>query len=157
MVANLSEQKKLIANLQAGRADNGAKRSIDGKINHVYFKIAELDEKLGTLYENFAEGLVEAEDYKMMKERYQGEKQTFLDKAADLEDEKRRMDKDIKMFLEMEKDLEQFLKNHTSHAELIDKFVDRVYVSDTERIEIRFKCDDIFSRVLTAAEGGGSE
>ena len=67
------------------------------------------------------------------------------------------MDKDIKMFLEMEKDLEQFLKNHTSHAELIDKFVDRVYVSGTERIEIRFKCDDIFSRVLTAAEGGGSE
>lgn len=157
LVANLSEQKKLIANLQAGRADNGAKRSIDGKINHVYFKIAELDEKLGTLYENFAEGLVEAEDYKMMKERYQDEKQTLLDKAADLEDEKRRMDKDIKIFLEMEKDLEQFLKNHTSHAELIDKFVDRVYVSGTERIEIRFKCDDIFSRVLTAAEGGGSE
>ncbi len=157
LVANLSEQKKLITNMQAGRADNGAKRSIEGKINHVYFKIAELDEMLGTLYENFADGIVEAEDYQMMKEKYQGEKQSLLDKAAALEDEKRRLDKDIKMFLEMEKDLEQFLKNHSNHAELIDKFVDRVYVSGTERMEIRFKCDDIFKRIRTATERSGEE
>lgn len=157
LVANLSEQKKLIANMQAGRADNGARRSIDGKINHVYFKISEIDEMLGTLYENYAEGIVEAEDYQMMKERYQADKQTLQKKAASLEEDKRRMEKDIAMFLEMEKDLVQFFKEHTNHAELIDKFIDRVYVSGTERMEIRFKCDDIFKRVNTALERSDDE
>lgn len=152
LVANLSEQKNLIVNMQTGRADNSAKRSIDAKINHAYFKIAELDEMLGTLYENYAEGLVEAEDYQMMKERYQGEKQSMQDRVASLEEDRRRMDKDIAMFIEMEKDLDRFLKTHSNHAELIDKFVERVYVSGTERMEIRFKCDDIFKRVCAAME-----
>ena len=107
---------------------------------------------LGTLYENYAEGLVEAEDYQMMKERYQGEKQSMQDRVASLEEDRRRMDKDIAMFIEMEKDLDQFLKTHSNHAELIDKFVERVYVSGTERMEIRFKCDDIFKRVCAAME-----
>ena len=49
LVANLFEQKNLIVNMQAGRDDNSAKRSIDAKINHAYFKIAELDEMLGTM------------------------------------------------------------------------------------------------------------
>ena len=67
------------------------------------------------------------------------------------------MEKDIAMFLEMEKDLVQFFKEHTNHAELIDKFIDRVYVSGTERMEIRFKCDDIFKRVNTALERSDDE
>lgn len=154
LVANLTEQKNLIADMQSGRADNGAKRSIDGKINHTYFRISELDETLAKLYENYAEGLVESEDYQIMKERYQNEKQSLILRAESLESEKRKLDRDIAMFLEMEKDLGKFLKEHSNHAELIDKFIDKVYVSGTERMEIRFVCDDIFERVTTALERG---
>ena len=83
---------------------------------------------------------------------YQGEKQSMQDRVASLEEDRRRMDKDIAMFIEMEKDLDQFLKTHSNHAELIDKFVERVFVSGTERMEIRFKCDDIFKRVCAVME-----
>lgn len=155
LVVRLSERKNLIENMQADQAARGTKRSIDTRINHAYFKIAEMDEVLGTLYENFAEGIVESEDYQMMKERYQSEKQALQDRVAALEDEKRCVDKNIEMFLEMERDLEQFLKTHSNHAELIEKFVDRVYVSGTERIEIRFKCEDVFNRVYAAMDGSG--
>ena len=152
LVARLSEQKKLIGEIQAGRADNSAKRSLDTKINHVNFNLAEVEEKLATLYENFAEGIVEAEDYHMMRERYLTEKDSLQKRLAGLLEEQRQMNRDIAMFLEMESDLSRFLNEHTNHADLIDKFVEKVYVSGTERMEIRFYCDDIFRRVCAATE-----
>ena len=152
LIANLSEKKKLITDMQEGRTDNSAKRSLDAKLNHVSYKIAELDEKLTVLYENFAEGIVDAEDYQMMKERYQGERAALQKRSEELCEEKRKMEKDILSFLEMEKDLSGFLKEHSSHEELIDKFVEKVYISGDDRIEICFCCDDILERIKNMTE-----
>lgn len=150
--AAISGYKSVIEDIQAGRADNSARRSLDAKLNHVSYKVAELDEKLTVLYENFAEGIVDAEDYQMMKERYQGERAALQKRSEELCEEKRKMEKDILSFLEMEKDLSGFLKEHSSHEELIDKFVEKVYISGDDRIEICFCCDDILERIKNMTE-----
>ena len=152
LIANLSEKKKLITDMQEGRTDNSAKRSLDAKLRHVSFKIAEFDDKLTVLYENFAEGIVDAEDYQMMKERYQGERAALQKRSEELREDKRKMDRDITEFLKMERDLSAFLKENTDHAELIDKFVEKVYISGTDRIEICFCCDDIIKRICEVTE-----
>lgn len=157
LIANLSEKKKLITDMQEGRTDNSAKRSLDAKLRHVSFKIAEFDDKLTVLYENFAEGIVDAEDYQMMKERYQGERAALQKRSEELREDKRKMDRDITEFLKMERDLSAFLKENTDHAELIDKFVEKVYISGTDRIEIRFCCDDIIKRICEVTEERSDE
>ena len=96
--------------------------------------------------------LFRSEDYHMMRERYLSDKASLQKRLDVLLEEQRKMDRDIAMFLEMESDLSRFLNEHTNHADLIDKFVEKVYVSGTERMEIRFYCDDIFRRVCAATK-----
>ena len=79
------------------------------------------------------------------------------DELAALEDRRKRLEKTIADYTGIVKHLEKYLDSREFNAELVHKLVERISISNTDGIEITFKCADVYANVLEIMEGGDGE
>ena len=97
-------------------------------------------------------GLLDEQEYLTLKEHYVQEKEKLEYGINQAQARKRMVEKSIDDFLEIEKNLEQYLDDRSFNQKLIDELVDKIYVSSKGMIEVRMKCSDVFQKVMEIME-----
>ena len=152
MIKVMCEKKVLLEKMREGTYDKGELVSLRVKIQNMQYRLAKAEETSATLYENFATGLLDEQEYLTLKEHYVQEKEKLEDGINQAQARKRMVEKSIDDFLEIEKNLEQYLDDRSFNQKLIDELVDKIYVSSKGMIEVRMKCSDVFQKVMEIME-----
>lgn len=94
------------------------------KIRILERNIAQTEERSAKLYEHYAEGILDAEDFQTMKERYAQEVQTMKGELQEAQESKRRLDRKIQRYTDMASRVEIYLGDRSFHEELVKELVD---------------------------------
>lgn len=153
LIKGMCERKKLLDKVKTANGGKNALLSAQKKMMALNVKIAETEERQATLYEDYAVGLLDMEDYLTIKERYISEVQTMQEEMSQLEQRKRALERTINQFESIVKHLEQYLDSRDFNEELVHELVERISFSKENGIEITFKCDDVYQEVIQLTEG----
>jgi uncharacterized protein YeeX (DUF496 family) len=102
---------------------------------------------LKSLYESLVSGLINADEYREMREDYEAKSKTYLDRAVDLEHKQRELEKQVADYLELS-ELTQKAEVSGITAELINRLIERIDVFSDRSIKVKFK----FESEVTADE-----
>jgi len=104
------------------------------------------------LYEHLTLGVIDKDDYFLLRERYaaqlsqaDNEIQTFNEGLA-------RLDEQLKQYQSLKKDARSIRKDKALTAELIDRLIERIEVAPDKHITVRFKFVSEFDRYGEALE-----
>ena len=157
LIKGMCDRKKILDMVNTSRGGKNALLSAQKKMLALQVKISETEERQHKLYEDYADGILDAEDYQNIKEQYIADAQRMQDELAGLEVKRKRLEKTIDDYSKIVKHLEQYLDNREFNPELVHELVERVSISNTDGYEITFKCEDVYKRVIEMMEGGECE
>ena len=157
LIKGMCDRKKMLDMVNTSQGGKNALLSAQKKMLALQVKISETEERQHKLYEDYADGLLDAEDYQNIKEQYVADAQRMQDELAGLEVKRKRLEKTINDYSKIVKHLEQYLDNREFNPELVHELVERVSISNTDGYEITFKCEDVYKRVIEMMEGGECE
>lgn len=157
LIQAMSDRKELLLKMKNEGSDKGVLASVNLKINGLYYRLNQAEESSSTLYENLAEGIIDENDYRYMKEHYILEKQKLQTEIMEAEGRKREIERCIDQFLDWESHLEKNLESREFDVKLVDELIEAIYISPDEKVEIRFRCEDIYKRIQTLLEDGEVE
>lgn len=157
LIKGMCDRKKMLDMVNTSQGGKNALLSAQKKMLALQVKISETEERQHKLYEDYADGILDAEDYQNIKEQYVADAQRMQDELAGLEVKRKRLEKTISDYSKIVKHLEQYLDNREFNPELVHELVERVSISNTDGYEITFKCEDVYKRVIEMMEGGDSE
>ena len=157
LIKGMCDRKKMLDMVNTSQGGKNALLSAQKKMLALQVKISETEERQHKLYEDYADGVLDAEDYQNIKEQYVADAQRMQDELAGLEVKRKRLEKTIDDYSKIVKHLEQYLDNREFNSELVHELVERVSISKTDGYEITFKCEDVYKRVIEMMEGGECE
>ena len=157
LIKGMCDRKKMLDMVNTSQGGKNALLSAQKKMLALQVKISETEERQHKLYEDYADGILDAEDYQNIKEQYVADAQRMQDELAGLEVKRKRLEKTIDDYSKIVKHLEQYLDNREFNPELVHELVERVSISNTDGYEITFKCEDVYKRVIEMMEGGDCE
>ena len=152
LVAWMCDRKKLVARLQAEFQRNTGTLKVQKRKLQLQMKVEQIKDKLTTLYENLAEGIINAEDYKIIKERYLSEKDAAREELQAADIELRQVEAQLEEFMELVGRLEQYLGQGGFNEALVRELVESIQISQNNGIEIRFVCEDVIQQITEMGE-----
>ena len=152
LVAWMCDHKRLVSLLQSELQGNGGTLKVQKRKLQLQMKIEQVEEKLTTLYENLAEGIISADDYKVIKERYLSEKESIREELQSAEEDLRQAETQLETFTETVSRLEQYLGQSGFNEALVQELVESIYISQSKGIELRFTCEDAIQQIAEFAE-----
>lgn len=140
----------------------GTLNPVERNINRLDEKKRILDEKILRAYMDYADGVLDEEDYQSVKERLTADLEKVTAKQDGLKQKLQDMEKSVAQFQKLAERLGQYLEVREFDEALVRELVDKIYVSDDGRVWIEFSCTDVFQNALveeflTYAEEGGCE
>lgn len=147
MVQGVCNRKKLIEKISESGTGQNQLLSVQKQIVALEKKAEDAEEKLSSLYENYAEGLLETEDYQFIKEKIILDRQGMEEKLQELRREERRWKNAVKKYVELAGNLEKYLDIKEFDPKLVQELISKIVVSKTGAIEIRFKFADVFQKI----------
>lgn len=148
-ISGLSDKKKILQQLQQSQQEDNPLNAIRGEIISLTSQVNTLAEKRRKLYENYASGVVDMEEYHEIRNDYtkRYEKTCSALKAA----EQRKMDieEKIRKYLDMTKHLEEYLDSYAFNADLVKELIQKIEVSSENQIHIVFRFQDIFQELYS--------
>ena len=157
LIKGMCDRKQMLDKINTSQGGKNALVSAQKKMLALQVKISETEERQQKLYEDYADGVLDAEDYQSIKEQYIADARRMQDELAALEDRRKRLEKTIADYTGIVKHLEKYLDSREFNAELVRELVERISISNTDGIEITFKCADVYANVLEIMEGGDGE
>lgn len=162
LVQTVCDKDKVIREAEKKFEKPGAMNPIQRNVNRLAEKERDLDEKLLKAYMDYAEKLLDEEDYLMVKDKLTREKDVVTAKKEEFQCRLADMKTSISQLHELAARLKQFLEVQEFDAALVKELVNKIYVSDDGKVEIEFSCSDVFRSVLIEEyaayeDGEGSE
>jgi hypothetical protein len=152
LIKSMCDYKKMLDKIKVSQGGKNVLLSAQKQMMALKVKIAETEERQVTLYENYAEGLLEQEDYQSIKESYIQSTQQMQEELQQLEKKERRLEKTISQYTEMVKNLETYLGKREFDEKLVHELIERITVSKNNGIEVTFKCNDVYREVIQMIE-----
>jgi len=143
----MCDRKKLVARRQAEFQKNNGVLKVQKRKLQLQMKAEQIEDKLTSLYENLAEGIINAEDYKIIKERYLYEKDTVREELQAAEAEQRQAEAQLDEFSELVSRLEQYMGQGGFNEALVRELVESIQISQNKGVEIRFACEDVIQQI----------
>jgi len=147
LISWMCDRKKLVARLQAEFQKNNGVLKVQKRKLQLQMKAEQIEDKLTSLYENLAEGIINAEDYKIIKERYLYEKDTVREELQAAEAEQRQAEAQLDEFSELVSRLEQYMGQGGFNEALVRELVESIQISQNKGVEIRFACEDVIQQI----------
>lgn len=116
-------------------------------------KIAQTEERNMCLYEDYVAGIVEKDDFDMMKERYIRELQNLREEIQTEKQNQRILEKKVNRYMDMVTHLEKYLDKREYNEKLVQELVEYIEVFTDGSIHICFKCNDGFQQIAREMEG----
>ena len=149
----LLDINKLLDELKKKYGGKDPSLSSQRKLSYIQGRILAEEEKIATLYENLAKGIIDTEDFLELKSGYQMEKDTLLKQEAELLDELRNNQRVMEEFSKISDDIRSLDKDNAFNENLIPKMVDRINVSSQGDIEIIFVFQNVIERIIRMISG----
>lgn len=153
LIKSLCDRKMLLQKLKNDVNEKNVFSQARARIRILEREIKQAEEKNTILYENFVEGIVEKEDFDLMKERYIRELQELRENLQEAEQYQRMLEKKTNRYMDMITDLEKHLSDRSFNETLVRELVDYIEVFKNGNIHVCFKCDDGFQEVCKLIEG----
>ena len=147
MISWMCDRKKLVARLKSEFQKNNGELKVQKRKLQLQMKAEQIEDKLTSLYENFAEGIINAEDYKIIKERYLSEKDSIREELQAVDVELRQVEAQLDEFSELVSRLEQYMGQGGLNEALVRELVESIQISQNKGIEIRFVCEDVIQQI----------
>ena len=109
-------------------------------------RIRELDDKLLKAYMDYAEKILDEEEYQYIKSKMSVERANLQEKRSEQETKLKEMELAIKRFHMVADELKKYADSMEFSQELVKELIDEIWLyEDGQRVEIKFKCQDVFT------------
>ena len=123
------------------------------KVRTLERKITQTEERNTRLYEDYVAGVVDKDDFDMMKERYIGELQNLREELQVQEQNQRILEKKANRYMDMVNHMEKYLDKREYNEALVQELVEYIEVYANGSIHVCFKCKDEFQQIAEEMEG----
>lgn len=148
LIQAVCDKEKVLKVAQKRFEKPGAMNPIERNISRLTEKEKVLEYKILKAYMDYADKLLDEEEYLMIKKKLADDKETVAAKKEALQRKLTDMKASIEQFQALAGRLEQFLDVQEFDEGLVKEFVNKIFVSDDGRVEIEFSCSDVFQNVL---------
>ena len=118
-----------------------------GEIMSLTDKVSQMAKKREQLYADYVAGVVDSEDYQLIREDYSRQYDGLRAALQEAENKKVQVEQQIEEYLNMTSHLEEHLDNFEFDIQLVKSLVQRIEVSADKRIRIIFGFRDVFAEV----------
>lgn len=111
------------------------------------------EERQATLYENYAEGILEREDYQMLRECEILAIKKINEELEIIDAKKLQLEQHIQSFLAMADRLEGQRENYAFDSDFAQELIEQIRIGNGGRIELVFKCRDVYQEIMEMTGG----
>ena len=119
----------------------------DGKIPYVNYSKQVSEKKREQLYADYVAGVVDSEDYQLIREDYSRQYDGLRAALQEAESKKTEVERQIEEYLNMTSHLEEHLDNFEFDIQLVKSLVQKIEVSADKRIRIVFGFQNVFTEL----------
>lgn len=148
LIRIVCDQKEILKKVKRDELPDNALRRIRRDILTKRRNIKELERKKVSLYEDYAEGILDREEYQYLREQAISDIQRLQDKIVNAEQRLIEMNKAIDHHIEEAESLEEKLECKEFDPALVKALIKTIKIYNDNRIEIVFNCLDVFENVL---------
>lgn len=149
----LSDRAALIRKLNESESGKNAGLSIDKKIAAAEARLSEEREKEARLYEDFRSGIIEEDDFRLIREKGIASRQEAEGRLKALGAKKDEYVRVLDRFLDASGSREGILEDGEFDSALVKETVERIYAYGGNRVEVVFKDSDVDRVIEEALEG----
>lgn len=144
------DTERLVRKLNAGRQRTERYRLMSRQADRIRERIRQAAGKKAGLYADFAERLIDGEEYAVLSERYTKEAEALSAELEKLLEERERYARDFHIEEGWEKTVRGFLGERELTQGMVDAFVTRVSVDKDGNCEVVLAYDDMLAELLEA-------
>ena len=108
-------------------------------------KVGQMAKKREQLYADYVAGVVDSEDYQLIREDYSKQYDSLRAALQRAEAKKKEVEQQIREYLNMTSNLEEHLDDFGFDAQLVKSLVQRIEVGADKRVRIVFGFQDVFA------------
>ena len=118
-----------------------------GEIMSLTDKVSQMAKKREQLYADYVAGVVDSEDYQLIREDYSRQYDGLRAALKEAENKKVKVERQIEEYLDMTAHLEEHLDSFGFDIQLVKSLVQKIEVSADKRIRIVFGFRDVFTEL----------
>ena len=153
LIKSMCDRKLLLQKMESVTKEKNIFHKAAAKVRALERKIAQMEERNTRLYEDYVAGIVEKDDFDMMKERYIRELQDFREELQLEKQNQRVLEKKTNRYMDMVNHLEKYLDKREYNEALVQELVEYIEVYKDGSIHVCFKCNDAFQQIAEEMEG----
>ena len=153
LIKSMCDRKMLLQKMKSATKENNIFYKAAAKVRTLERKIAQTEERNTRLYEDYVAGIVDKDDFDMMKERYIGELQNLREELQVQEQNQRILEKKANRYMDMVNHMEKYLDKREYNEALVQELVEYIEVYVNGSIHVCFKCKDEFQQIAEEMEG----
>lgn len=142
-LVRLCDKRRVAEELQKMQSVQNPVFRAKGEIIRLTDKINTVIEKREKLYADFVAGIVDIEDYQMIKADYMRQQESLKEELKKAEQNKQDVENRISEFIKMTENLEDHLNDQEFDIELVKALIQKVEVGADKRICVTYRFKDI--------------
>lgn len=144
-IVRLSDKRKVLEELRKIEDMQNPVYRAKSEIMSLTDKVSQMAKKREQLYADYVAGVVDSEDYQLIREDYSKQYDGLRAALQRAEAKKVEVEQQIREYLNMTSNLEEHLDDFGFDAQLVKSLVQRIEVSADKRIRIVFGFQDVFA------------
>ena len=146
-ITQLSDRRKVVEELRKIEDVQNPVYRAKGEIMSLTDKVGQMAKKREQLYADYVAGVVDSEDYQLIREDYSRQYDGLRAALQEAENKKVQVEQQIEEYLNMTSHLEEHLDNFEFDIQLVKSLVQKIEVSADKRIRIVFGFRDVFTEL----------
>ena len=146
-ITQLSDRRKVVEELRKIEDVQNPVYRAKGEIMSLTDKVSQMAKKREQLYADYVAGVVDSEDYQLIREDYSRQYDGLRAALQEAENKKVQVEQQIEEYLNMTSHLEEHLDNFEFDIQLVKFLVQKIEVSADKRIRIVFGFRDVFTEL----------
>ena len=146
-IVQLSDKRKVLEELQKIEDVQNPVYRAKGEIMSLIDKVSQMAKKREQLYADYVAGVVDSEDYQLIREDYSRQYDGLRAALQEAENKKTEVERQIEEYMNMTSHLEEHLDNFEFDIQLVKSLVQKIEVSADKRIRIVFGFQDVFTEL----------
>ncbi len=148
LVKAACDKERLIREIRERYAKPGSRMPIERGISRLKERERITEEKLLKAYEDYADQLLNEEEFIAVKEKLTTEKREIEQKLEAQKSKLEELNRAIEQYEGLTARLERYMEIPEFDEKLVKELVSRIYVSDDGGVEVVFQCEDVFQNAL---------
>ena len=144
-IVRLSDKRKVLEELRKIEDMQNPVYRAKSEIMSLTDKVGQMAKKREQLYADYVAGVVDSEDYQLIREDYSKQYDSLRAALQRAEAKKKEVEQQIREYLNMTSNLEEHLDDFGFDAQLVKSLVQRIEVGADKRVRIVFGFQDVFA------------